>query len=658
MNISNCRQVHLDFHTSPLIKGIGSKFDKKQFQQALKEGNLTSITVFAKCHHGLCYYPTEYGVRHPELDFDLTGAMIEAAHEIGVRAPVYITAGWSDCDADLHPQWRAKDIDGSFRTTDALRTSGLTDDSFLRYVAWKNMCLNDGAYCKHIYDLTEEICKRYPVLDGLFYDICFIDPYCVCDECKAGMTALGLNPDSVDDAKTYYKRKHIDFMKKCGEILHKYHPDATIFFNSGGAEIGKPEYHPYETHYEMEDLHTCWGGYDKMALNASFFSQIGKHFLGMTGKFHLSWGEFGGFKCKEALKYEVANMATFGAACSIGDHMFPDGEMDMQTYKNIGYAYRYYEQLEPYIFGQSTADIGLYLSDNMDSNTGISKIFTESQIDYSIVKDGNFDAFDVVIFPGSCNIDDATLAKLHSYIANGGKVVFCHSALTKDGKFLIDCGLQNPVVSHDDCDYIVPVKDTVRDLPSSPFLSYIAGVRAQNEDAEVFAELLPQEFNRTRRHFCGHKNTPYLKDGVRYPAITKKGNVVYLASPLPAVYNKYGSLFHKRYVLEAIGLLNPSFKLVTDIYSQGRCRMIKQPDAHRYSINVTYAAPVKRGEAEIIEDIIPVYNIPFTIQVAEEIRSVYLPLKGQYLEFSKEAGKITFTLPVLNCHETILLSYE
>lgn len=87
------RQVHLDFHTSPDIPGVGSRFDKEQFQAALKAGKLESITVFAKCHHSMCYYPTKVGTMHPGLDFDLTGAMVEAAHEIGVRAPIYITAG-------------------------------------------------------------------------------------------------------------------------------------------------------------------------------------------------------------------------------------------------------------------------------------------------------------------------------------------------------------------------------------------------------------------------------------------------------------------------------------------------------------------------------------------------------------------------------------
>ena len=58
------RQVHLDFHTSPSIPGVGAKFDKKQFQAALIEGNVNSITVFAKCHHGMYYYPTKIGTMH------------------------------------------------------------------------------------------------------------------------------------------------------------------------------------------------------------------------------------------------------------------------------------------------------------------------------------------------------------------------------------------------------------------------------------------------------------------------------------------------------------------------------------------------------------------------------------------------------------------
>ena len=50
------RKVHLDFHTSPYIPNMGERFDKKQFQEQLKKGNVQSITLFAKCHHGYTTY--------------------------------------------------------------------------------------------------------------------------------------------------------------------------------------------------------------------------------------------------------------------------------------------------------------------------------------------------------------------------------------------------------------------------------------------------------------------------------------------------------------------------------------------------------------------------------------------------------------------------
>ena len=151
----------------------------------------SSITIFAKCHHGLCYYPTEIGTMHPTLDFDLLGEMIDAAHEIGVRVPVYITAGWSDADAIAHPEWTVKNKDGSSRLTNFDPSKGENDAK--PNCSWRNMCLNDGSYCQHIYALTEEICNRYPELDGLFYDICMVGEECYCETCKKGMAETGLD---------------------------------------------------------------------------------------------------------------------------------------------------------------------------------------------------------------------------------------------------------------------------------------------------------------------------------------------------------------------------------------------------------------------------------------------------------------------------------
>ncbi len=99
------RQVHLDFHTSEVIEGIGDNFFKKQFQEALQTGHVNSINIFAKGHHGWTYYPSEVGEKHPHLNIDLLGAQIEACHEIGVTAQAYVTVGWSAKDAREHPEW-------------------------------------------------------------------------------------------------------------------------------------------------------------------------------------------------------------------------------------------------------------------------------------------------------------------------------------------------------------------------------------------------------------------------------------------------------------------------------------------------------------------------------------------------------------------------
>ena len=63
------RQVHLDFHTSEAIEGIGKRFSKENFIAALKEGHVNSITVFSKCHHGWAYHPTTVNQQHPNMDF-------------------------------------------------------------------------------------------------------------------------------------------------------------------------------------------------------------------------------------------------------------------------------------------------------------------------------------------------------------------------------------------------------------------------------------------------------------------------------------------------------------------------------------------------------------------------------------------------------------
>ncbi|MDP6349859.1 MAG: hypothetical protein QGG58_08815, partial [Chloroflexota bacterium] len=59
------RWVHLDFHTSPFIPEVGTEFDPTEFVDTLQNAHVQVITVFASCHHGMCYHPSKVAPVHP-----------------------------------------------------------------------------------------------------------------------------------------------------------------------------------------------------------------------------------------------------------------------------------------------------------------------------------------------------------------------------------------------------------------------------------------------------------------------------------------------------------------------------------------------------------------------------------------------------------------
>ena len=85
------RHVHLDFHTSPPIPAVGADFDAEQFAITLAAASVDSVCVFARCHHGMSYYPTEVGTRHPALQRDLLGEQVAACRRHGINVTAYTT---------------------------------------------------------------------------------------------------------------------------------------------------------------------------------------------------------------------------------------------------------------------------------------------------------------------------------------------------------------------------------------------------------------------------------------------------------------------------------------------------------------------------------------------------------------------------------------
>ncbi len=652
------RQVHLDFHTSPLIPDVGKKFDKAQFQAALKEGNLGAITIFAKCHHGYCYYPTEVGKQHPTMEpgFDLTKAMIDAAHEIGVDAPVYITAGWCALDAQEHPEWIMRHKDGSFSATNVAPDAAPND--IRPDISWYDMCLN-GEYADYIYKITQEVVDRYDELDGLFYDICSLNKACYCDHCVKEMKEQGFDPENEEDAARYHMQQHLEFMRINGEILHKKFPDASLFFN-GCAEIYCPEHHVGSTHYEMEDLPTTGaaGSYNKMPPRASFMRQYGKDVVGMTGKFHTVWGEFGGYKNPEALKYEVLMMAMNGAKCSIGDQMLPSGQMDMETYKNIGVAYRALEKIEPYAYpAEPTADVGIYLSGNGDSDLGLHSMLLECHIDFEVVKPGDeLSGYKLLILPDEVVLTEDEAQRISTFAENGGAVLFGYKSGLKDGKFLLDAGVEYVGEAKFVRDYLY-AKTLKLPFGNAPFVCYGGAMQVSLTDGTVLSDAYEPHFERTYEHYCSHMNTPYDPEPSQSPAIVRKGNVIYYAHPLCKMYCTEGAELYRHVIHAAIRELYTP-KYTVGMPSAGRARLTYQAHEDRYIFHTSYASPMQRGRVSVIEDIVPIYNVAVQIDLGKQATSVQLVPQMEAIPFTCENGQLCFTIPCVDCYQAVEIKTE
>lgn len=660
------RHVHLDFHTSEFIPNVGKDFDKKQFQEALKLGRVNNINVFAKCHHGYCYYPTKVGKIHPTMDpdFDLTGAMVEAANEIGVDAPIYITVGWSAYDAQEHPEWICRNRDGSFQGFNY--DVNEPNEKVRPDTSWFNLCTNTE-YGGLVKALTREICQRYDRVDGLWYDIVFGNlllqkTVCYCEECKKKAISMGYDVKSDKDMKDFYTESRVQFCEELKEIMLSKHKEATVFFNTGGAEIIMPEMHKVSTHFELEDLPTTWGGYDKLPIRAKYFSGKGKPYLGMTGKFHTSWGEFGGFKTTDAMKFECSSILTYGGRISIGDQMHPCGQMDMETYRLIGEAYSYVEQIEEYCFNTTeTSRLGVLVSDNSHVNEGVARVLCDENLDFDIVHslDDLEERFDTIILPDNVCLTEDEAKIINEFAAKGkGILVTGESGLDHDKKkSLLDVGGVYQGHGEADNDFINLGDELAEGIMTSPFLMYGHASQYTLEDGIPLASVNEPYFNRTYGHYCSHKNTPYKLETEVYPGAMQKGSIIYLAHKVFTMYNDFGATFHRKYIANALQRIYKEPVLTCDLPSAGRVRLAKQKDENRYTLHLLYGAPIQRGIANIIEDLIPIYDTKVEIRGEEKIKKIYTVPQKEELSFTESDGVYTFTVPQIKCHQLVVLDY-
>lgn len=665
------RQVHLDFHTSPHVPGIGAGFDKARWQETLREARVNSITLFSKCHHGWSYHPTQAGKMHPHLSFDLLRAQYDACKEIGVAAPIYLSAGVDNVAGEDHPEWREIDAEGTYSgwVKSPLKPGFLMMDFLSPYL---------DLLCAQI----EEVARLFPDCDGIFLDIISQSPGCSRWRMEY-MAAEGLDAESPEDREKAAEAALTRYFERTTAAAKIANPDMPIFHNSGHIPRGRRDVLKFFSHLELESLPTGGWGYDHFPMSAKYAVNLGLDFLGMTGKFHTTWGEFGGQKHPNALRYECAAMLAFNAKCSIGDQLHPGGELDATTYRNIGGAYREVEAKEAWCAGaRPVSDIGV-LSSEAENHThrqsapdeGATRALLEGHFLFELIdREMDFSRFRLIILPDDIRIDETLKSRLDAYVASGGRLLLTgESGLWKDrAAFAFDVGADYAGPSEFSPDFLLPEPAFRADFISTPVVMYLRSQRIKATTGTALGQVYDPYFNRTFRHFCSHQHAPFREEASGFACGVRQGGIVYLAHPVFSLYRTYGAVVYREYVNRVIAsLLGHEITVQTSLPSTARVALNRQDSAKRHVLHLLFANTINRGGTmdlsggtvsgsgliiEVIEELLPLRDTRIVLRHMPSLKSVTLEPGGREIPFTQADGAVEFAVEEFTCHQIVALN--
>ena len=654
------RQVHLDFHTSEFIPHIGEQFNKTAFVETLKAAHVDSITCFARCHHGMLYYPSK---THPELihpgleNHQLLIDQIDACHEAGIAVPIYTTVQWDHYIMKNHPEWLAVDDQGEF-----IDTQGVPAPHF-----YHTICLNSpyrAFFKEHLLDIIEVVGKEK--VDGIFMDILFaVD--CDCHYCQVEMGKLAIDHTIKNERLKYSKIMLHDFKEEISEMIWSISSEMNVFYN--GSHIGPNDKNslPFYSHLELESLPSGGWGYDHFPITARYARNLGKEFLGMTGKFHTYWGDFHSLKNKAAMEFEVFNMFAQGAqGCSIGDQLHPDGALSKAAYDLIGHVFETVEKMEEdcqYAFIPMT-EIAVLTPEEFwipgsdaprtsPAIIGITRMLQELNYQFDIIDSAmNFEKYQAIILPDVIPFSETIADKLTTFTKQGGKVIGTFESLinpttTKQAFYGIDYLGEGTY----ERDFILPNEQYGKDLPKEEFVSYIRGTEITLNGAEKLVDRIKPYFNREGETFISHQHAPSKRE-IGAPELTKFGNVYYFAHPIFTLYRKNAPQFIKEIFSDVLAECVTHKQLIHNGPSSLQITANTSKDQDVIVLHgLHYLTEKKSEEIYTIENHYPLLDISMKCFVGnKKVTKVVDVLNQKELVFEVSEGYVTIHQEVLVPH--------
>ena len=648
------QSLFFDFHTQPALPDVGAGFDVEHFTDRIRACKANYIVFPAKCNMGMAYYETHAGIRHPSLTYDLFGRLVESCKQKDIAISAYINVGLSHEQALRHRDWALVWPEGYVHRPNPL-------DHFFRYMCY------DTPYGDWILEIVREVVSGYPV-DGLFLD-CFGVYPCVGVECVQGMKDRGWNPLDPRAQRMHAHERELRMARRIVETARSIRPDLLFFFNGIPPEAQQD----FCTHFEFECLPTGGWGYDLLPLYARYLRTLGKPVLNMTGRFHRSWGDFGGLRTQASLDYDLLNGLANGMRPMVGGHMHPRGDADDAVFDLIENAYQRTSELMPWTdAAEAVADVGVIIPSHglgyVDIQRyeqgqallkGAARMLGELNVQFDVLSyQRPWDGYSVLVLPDQITLDAEAKTKLRAHLDRGGAILATGwSGLNpeRQGFVFPEWGVRFESDDPFDPAFYQVGPRLAEGIPALRHNFYSTGVHVTAQPGtDVLAHIVAPYFN---RHWDGEHHFLYLPPDriTDRPAVTLRGRVGYISHAVFTGYHDNAPVPLRQMVGNLLRMLLPDPQVrAPDLPSFTRVTVMQQTG--RRMVHVLSYVPERRGPSmDMIEEPIDLCNVSIALRKdGQTPKKVYLAPSQEVLPVEESDGYLHVTIPKVPGHALVV----
>ena len=626
-----------DFHTSPVIEGIGKNFDAEAFAARLAKNHIDFVSFPVRCNQGMAYYDTEIGIRHYGLDFDLFGTLVAACKKYNIKVNAYFNGGISQEESRLHVDWQAQPTN----------KPAITDNHPFN----RTVCGNTP-YREHLAAMAREVAENYDVA-GFFFD-CLAGSSCRCEHCLKKMQSENIDPNDEKAVTAFALRRNRELAKTVADAVKSVNPDYLLYFNGIGYEnqlaLGG-------TYLDFECIPTKLGcDYDYLPLMSRYMRTLGDHpRLNMTGRFN-QWGDFGGLRSEKAIRQELVTGLANGLRPNIGDHMPPDCRVPEKVMQQNERIYAWLQEREEfYRDGVPQADMAIlfpkshqeiYLAREL---RGALRLLCDLHCQFDIVTmAADWSKYRLLVLPDSVKIAPDVAERLQKFIKNGGRIISSgDSGMRLDSQeFMPEWGVK--VVREkgfEPCFFV--------DKDSMAMNVYASGKLLENvASSTVYPLVKPLVEYGFDGIYAEYYNPP--GEVTEYPFLSCNGTVAHFSCNIFSGYKEFAAASLREALSDALDMLLPDRLVKTgELANFVRVYLTRQPNG-REVLHLTAHIPEKRTDnCEVIEDDLTI--LPSVISVKTEKNTAYLEPEHKLLAAERSGEYLKINLEQVTGYATVAL---